>query len=821
MTSWLDWLLGLSNLSVGDVQVRVVWDMPIPAWVWTIIVLIALAIGVWSYSQLSGSRVVRIALGLLRSVTLVLLVVLFAGPSLERIDERVEPDRVFVLLDRSRSMQLRDAVLADASVAGDGRTTRLVTRDQALAQLLGGAREHLRAMDQQAGRQVTLLGFGQAVAPVDSSLLNMADTPMTLPKADQQSTRLDDGLRSALAQAGDQPISGIVTISDGRLSRPISEQLLGQLRQAGAAVHTLTLGREQLAFDLAVDHVDAPARAFVNDRVPVDVAISVQGQPESVTGPILVELIDPLTQDIVDRAQVDSITTQKLTLVGRSARVGPVQWQVRARLADEQGAADPDQPPDPNEQAGAEQVTDNNTRSLAIEFVDRPLRVLYIDGYPRWEYRYLKNLLMRESSIRSSVLLLSGDAQFTQEGDVPIARAPQTRSELAPFDVVIIGDVPAGYLSAAQHRLLREHVSSSAAGLIWIGGERHTPTDYAGSLLADLLPMRDPAGVRPLTPDGAIWHMWPTRTSSQLSVLRLNLALDATDTDRPASADDWPDSLPGLYWAQSLGQLKPAVQTLATVAPRIDGSSPATRANASPVVARMRYGSGQVLYVATDETWRFRYGRGEIYFERLWVPLIRMLGRSRVQQQSTGIDLVVSGSRALVDQPVVVTAQVRDPAMIERLGDTIRARLRQVAHPEQGRTIVLKRIAQQGDGSDGAAAVRYEAIVVTQQPGQWQVAIDEAILPELTAARWQVLADDDEWRSPKADPAAMRRLAEQTGGTVLSAGNLSDLQSRLANRARHVPIQVTESLWDSPAALALLVLLLTAEWIGRRTAGLA
>ena len=116
-------------------------------------------------------------------------------------------------------------------------------------------------------------------------------------------------------------------------------------------------------------------------------------------------------------------------------------------------------------------ITENNTARIRLELIDRPIRVLYVEGYPRWEYRYLKNMLMREKSILSSILLLSADRGFAQEGDVPITRLPGDAEEIEPFDVIIVGDVPSSFFSAAQLSLIRDHVGARGAGLLWVGGD--------------------------------------------------------------------------------------------------------------------------------------------------------------------------------------------------------------------------------------------------------------------------------------------------------------------------------------------------------------
>ncbi len=237
-----------------------------------------------------------------------------------------------------------------------------------------------------------------------------------------------------------------------------------------------------------------------------------------------------------------------MRLAGRGTAVGEAQWRVE--LIYEAPA-----PADSDAEAHRELITRNNQRDFTVELIDRPLRVLYVDGYPRWEYRYLKNLLIREKSIESSTLLLSADRDFAQEGDVPITRLPADAKELEPYDVIIIGDVPADYFTSQQIALLRDHVAVRGAALLWIGGSRNTPSSYAGTPLADLLPMRDPKAVHRLEAHEGQVRLHPTELARRLSVLALrpppnhdkvnNITPGSADAANHPEADDtdWPREL--------------------------------------------------------------------------------------------------------------------------------------------------------------------------------------------------------------------------------------------------------------------------------------
>ena len=54
---------------------------------------------------------------------------------------------------------------------------------------------------------------------------------------------------------------------------------------------------------------------------------------------------------------------------------------------------------------GDETLTDNNKLTAPISIRDEKLRVLVVESYPRWEYRYLRNALSRDPGVELSCLL--------------------------------------------------------------------------------------------------------------------------------------------------------------------------------------------------------------------------------------------------------------------------------------------------------------------------------------------------------------------------------------------------------------------------------
>ncbi|MEX0653981.1 MAG: hypothetical protein WD534_09145 [Phycisphaeraceae bacterium] len=816
--SLMDRLTGLSRVSWSDEGAVLGWQYPLPAWGWALIVLAAFAFACWSYSRLLGPRPARMALGALRGLLIVLVVALIAGPVLVRPDERVEPDTLLVLVDRSASMQVQDTPdPADAA--------HWLSRDQALRQAL--ARQVDVFGDEQLARERTLtwLGFGSETFAFEPPLT----APDAWADATGPATHVRTAIEQALAAAGGRPISGVVLFTDGRSPQATGAELVHRLQQQAVAVYPVPLGADPMPLDLRLGRIDHPEQAFVDDIVPVTVHVErFGGEGEIDPANVRVRLVDTATGEAMDEQTLEETGLgQPVRLRASSDTPGQARWRVEL----EHDAAD-----------GSPPLLDRRHRQalLNVEILDRPLRVLYIEGTPRWEYRYLTAMLVREESIESSVLLLSADRGFAQEGDRPITRFPQDREEIGEFDVIVLGDVPADYFSDDQITLIRNHVSEGGAGLLWIGGERFTPQAYERTALADLLPMQRPGNVTPLPTPAEGFTFVPTLQARALNVLELaGPELEQAHTQLSGAAEDevdrlladfpdWPRELAPLRWAQQISPLKPTAETLAVGYDLNDlAGEPAT------LIARLRYGAGQSLYVASDEMWRWRYGRGELYFEQFWIQLVRMLGRERVQQTDDRARLSVSSRRVPLDQSVVVELHLDDPALIERALPEIRTSVHDLgdtmgeADGDNGDAedrsrgavvdqLALRPTAEAGDGATGRRT--YRAIWRPTQPGPMELRISDPALSDLALAQSvEVIAPDDELRQPEPDHDRLALLAQQTGGEVIALDALNRLSEIVPNRARRTAEDLRDPLWHSPLALGLILLLLTGEWIIRKT----
>ncbi len=868
MSEFLQWLLRLDNLRFGQAGVEFDFARPMPLWGWTLIAAGAFLIGWISYTRLEGPRAARVVLGSLRGLALLGIALLISGPRLIKPNEVEEPDWVLVLVDRSASLTIRDLPAIDATTGPGRRRSR---EDQ-----LRGALEASRDIWNQlrAERVVVWLGFDGAAWELRQPNQTLAATSGTgadpIPSIGEpvgRRTDLNRALDLALKRAVARPLSGVVVLSDGRTLEEPSRALLRRLEAEKVPVFTVALGSARGVADLAVRHAEAPRTAFIRDAVPVEVEVErIGGAPaEDAARPAAtVELIDNATGSVLDTREITfdaepaptgpavraepvqptDVRRQKLTLVTRPTAPGAQNWSVRIRPSAGAGRA--------ADLITDDLIDDNNRADLPVELVDRPLRVLYLDGYPRWEYRYLKNVLLREPSIASVSTILAPGRRYIQEGTEALDALPGSPEEWGRFDVLILGDVYPSVFTQEQLAQIRDRIATAGLGLVWIAGDGAVPNEWRGTPLADLLPITAggsgsepgggfsvgasaPGAGDEIEPWGEPVTMVATPAAEQLGVLRLS--------DEKVDGSWWPARLSNpatgwsqLRWAQRIDprRLKPTAEVLAVARPALARMDAA--AQDTPLIISMRFGAGRSIYVGTDEIWRWRYGRGEFFTERFWLQLVRLLGRESVARSGKPAILRVLPDRTEIDRPVRIELTLLDQALVETRPGSLRIRLRRDSSDDAAELSLLPEGRSPGattpgparSGAPGAARV-FSTTWIPLEAGRFRVdAVDPLLAPVTGRAGDQLTAmveiwqPDDELHQPQTDHPLLARLSRATGGTALSAGDLSQLPRLLPNRRLKLAGDPdVQTLWDTPLALIVLIGLLTAEWVGRRLLRLA
>ncbi len=779
----LQWLLDLDRIRLGrDAPLSLHWQSHWPMWlIGPCAVLIFVAI-LFIYRAEPGRRVRRIVLASLRIALIALVIAMVSGPVLRLQRERVERATVAMLVDNSQSMSFTDqsGPIADQSPRYDALKTAILKNDAApIKALLTNNRLDLYTFS------ASLLHRATASMPADVPAISQQIAGI---QCQTDGSRIVTAIKDTLQESRPERLAALIIASDGQSteSADIQEVIHAALAQK-VPIHTILLGDPTPRRDLALENVTYRRTAIIKDHIAIGARITARG----------------LTGDTPARITLQGAAGQ--TISHTEATLSP-----GSPHADIELSVNPDQPGQHTytlrvEPLADEWNADNNTAQIRIRVVDDKIRVLYVDGYPRYQYRFLKNMLLREPTIRSSCLLLGADPDFAQEGVDPIRRFPQTLEELAPYDVILFGDVDpsANWLTSAQAELLVEHIAENGAGFGLIAGSRFAPHAFLGTPLQRIIPIRIDPQFLGTYPHDLDTSLTPSVTDEGSSS-RIFRMFDMADT-----GSDPLIQLPPIYWiARTLGP-KPGAEVLAEVVTR------ATEDTSLPVLVTARFGAGTLCFIGTDDLWRWRRGNNEWRHDAFWLQICRTLMRPR----DAGIDRRVrlTTDRSLYDiaRPVQIRADILDVDLLPDFGETLDIIVSDAEELPAAR-VSLHRLSQ--------TARAYEGAFVPPRIGVYTAKIEglsSAPGRRPATADFEVRRSELEMQNAHADHALLRKLAAETGGHAFRPEEMLYAFARIEDRSIRIPDDIEEPLWDSKIALILFISLITTEWIVRKAYGYA
>ena len=655
-------------------------------------------------------------------------------------------------------------------------------------------------------------------------------------QADERNNRTDltGAMRKVVTDAGIDNLAGMLVLTDGQdNSKADAGPSARALGGAGAAFCAVMMGAARPPADAAVVSIEAPETVYLNDKMFIDAELKLDGLKGRTVRVKLLRADLPAGQA---GKQVDS----------RDIRIVSDVFRTRIQLGDEPKTTGLHAYRIEIDRCEGEVFTDNNSYSLTLAVTDDKTKVLLIDSVPRWEFRYLKNLFTgRDKTVHLQYVLTAPDRFHGQSvrkvvpasvsrpaGASEATALPKDRSEWMKFDVIIIGDVPAGGFPVEDVRSIGKFVTDRGGTVIFVAGANFMPGDYADTALAELIPLRLGGQDKPAR--------IPTRGFRiALTPAGAGHIIGRQDIEPEKSLKVW-KSFPAIFWRSSYTQASAAGTVLACA---IDPGAPAwltgTPAGGGPasnpqsllkrrekyyrrnaLITTASHGLGKVMVLGFDRTWRMRYRIGDVYHHKFWGQVIRWATAGKLPAGTRLVKLGTDRTRYPPrSRPVVRARLVRDdfsPVITDQLAVKVFRKNKCIAR----------------------AAMKY----VKDSPGMYTTSLDElpagAYRLELEGpAVSELLAGDDVEKVAteiSVDPSSPTEQIE------LAANR--DLLARLAGlshngavvptcRARRVlealPAgKITRKhrrqflLWDSWGLLVLFCIVAAAEWILRKRVGL-
>jgi uncharacterized membrane protein len=703
----------------------------------------------------------------LRVALLTLMVLLLLRPVVVVSSVIPRSSYVALLVDDSLSMKLRDV---------PGGATRLDTVRQALLNQNAGKASFLNQLEDKF--KTALYGF--------SGTLNGVKDGNDL-HAEGRSSDLAGALDETIKRSSGVPLSAVVIATDGASNVPSDlAATLRELRARDIAVFTVGVGNTTRPMDAELTRVNIPRRVLVGSRLNIEAFVGLTGYGAS---KVLIAIREDGRAVKTEEFNFRGTDTQAVNLEITPTTPGIHRYTVEVTPLD------------------GEITVENNKQDAVVEVIPGPLRILYVEGEPRWELGKIReSLLPNEKNVTLVCLQRTGENKFYRQGigshNELVSGFPTTEEELFGYDALIIGSVEAGFFTAEQLRNIEAFVARRGGGLLAMGGRlAFNGGKYKGTPLEDLLPLT--LSGNPVDDSNSFEPVYkPLLTSAGQThpITRLN-------EDRGQSQKTWND-LPPISISEVLQGTKPGASVLLE-ARRIQGNT----SQVVPLLIQQRYGRGQSLALTATDTWRWRMRMDSksTAHETFWRQMLRYLVSGTPWQTEISSERDVYA----LDDTIRVVADVRDKKFNAVSDAHATAR---VTKPSGAVVDVSLKFTTLNNANT------YDGEFKADELGQHKIELigSSTSLGPLNAKSDLLVSDlNREYFGAAQNSDLLKRIAAETGGKYYTTAEAQSLLDDLTYRKSPYSERVTKDLWDMPINFMLIVGLLSGEWFLRKREGLA
>jgi len=614
-------------------------------------------------------------------------------------------------------------------------------------------------------------------------------TSLTDTDARGASSDLGRALNSALATVDQaEAKAGVLLISDGRATAEGAEDAAYLALARSIPVWSWCLGGEVVRKDVWIEATASEVLAFSKASVELSATVRQTGfQNRSFN----VQLVKD--EQVIARRSVIPETDGGARV--RFTVTAPETGEHRYVFRIEPEAEDADR--------------SNDERSAFLRVVGEKVRVLLAEGQPHWESKFIVQTLKRSQHVdltavyrlgkgRFFAVLSSKGQQRREEEDL----FPRTQGDMDAYDVVILGRGCDAFFDENTKHHLTSFVSDRGGGLVFARGKAYS------SRFPPLAKLEPVVWDRGFERNVQFRSTSSGRQSPLLGFIHGDSFSKSEDETVASDINELLGRLPALDGVRRTHGEKPlAVSVLAGAA------TPGTDVGTSPILmAHQRYGQGRVLTVNAEGVWRWAFRQqdeseqdDELY-GRFWLGLLRwLLGGSDFLP---GANVALKSERRVYtdDQPMrfIISTKGIDPAIYKPVLDIDGA----------GAPVRIEPRALKG----GA----YEAEAGPFAPGDYGIRLHNNVgHPETLQLDIQVISGSIENRNLSANRELMSRIAAVSGGGMLTAADIGNLDEVVRQWQRQQQLASDKNvLWDRWWLLLALVAILALGWYLRRRAGL-
>lgn len=714
----------------------------------------------------------------LRLILILLALITLNQPEILQEHRPEEQPTLVVLYDTSDSMKTRDVLDPKQPALPPKRRSDLVAAlTQAPASAKTKSKETENNTTANSNQDEASAQQSELWAPISKRMKIVFEPFSSELSKPSQGTDLNQALLRTSNRHTN--LQGIVLISDGDWNTGKAPNIAAtNLRMKGIPVFALGVGSEEHLPDVELASIDAPTFGLVGKtlRIPFRILNWLPRDRD-----FIVTLTGTRGEKVIKTVHVNGMGQLRDTLNWRPEKTGEYKLAVEIPVDD------------------SERNPDNNRLEFPITIKNEALKVLIIESFPRWEYRYLRNALERDPGVDVHCLLFHPHLEEVGGGRGYLEQFPDEK-DLFKYDVVFLGDVgvESNQLSLENCQHLRQLVRSHAGGLVFLPGFRGKQATLLTTELEELYPVVLDQAV----PRG-YGLPYPARfslTESGRRSLLTRLELDERENEAI-----W-NNLPGFQWYAAALRAKIGSQVLAT------HDSESTRSGRVPLIVTRTSGTGKVLFMGTDGAWRWRRGVEDLYHYRFWGQVVRWMAYQRNMSKGESMRLFYSPDRPEANHVITLNSNVMSTA-----GEPLREGTVVVQITSPSGQVNSVKLSSAGEDSWGL----FTGSFTPEQGGTYQLVTTCAENGARLETKISVQGIEREQLGEPARFDVLKEVAEVSKGQLANISDIQELIASIAQMPEPEPVIRRFRIWSHPAWGALIIILLTIFWVGRKLAGLA
>ena len=468
-----------------------------------------------------------------------------------------------------------------------------------------------------------------------------------------------------------------------------------------------------------------------------------------------------------------------------------------------------------------EAIKADNEIEAHVLVTEPRLRVLYVEGQMRPEYRFLKRMFDTDPNVQYVALIRVSENRFWSYGRLDgkaVTHLPTTDEDFKRWDVIILGSLDRSFLEprrggAGRMSKIRDFVNNGG-GLLMLGGQQSFgPGGYTGTDVEKVLPVV--VGGRGMKQEATPFLPKLTALGERHPILE---GITGYFTGPGgAKPKEGLAKLPLLRGCVAVERVK-ATASLLAVHPASKDSTGAPLV----VLAVHQYGAGRAAAFTPDTTWQWylplRAMGADSPYERFWGQLVRWLAKvdTKSKESKPSVLLRLDHSYIQVGQTIKISARIQDEKGRAVPDGQATCTISEVNGTSDPETLPL---AAQAGGKLFTGTYRpikdgqYLVKVVASDTKGTPLGEDEL---KLLAAPFSA-----ELATVALNDANLRNIAYRTHGKYFDLAGLPEVIDEIIERQKMAAGPVPKShqypLYNFTLLFLIFVALLTAEWITRRS----